>query len=201
MRIELAEDDGPQAYARLVIGACLDQQLAGIRDGAGRVPPSQLRQWIARYSPPFRTWDSEAWKAVVASDVGSHMGPEGLVRWSSPYRVIPMLSEQNSQETQLATELREALLPSGPLSGDDVSLVRRTAGQLRMLNQRLVRGSQLVLARSERNGAAVSQPVQEGLLSQARAIYGSCAQKPDLNATPDAQGLAANLGGGSASAD
>src|SRR5512142_2184012 len=47
MRLELAQDDGPQAYGRLAIGTCLDQQIARIHDGAGRVPADQLRRWIA----------------------------------------------------------------------------------------------------------------------------------------------------------
>ena len=61
MRLELAEDDGPQAYARVAIGPCLDQQIDRIHDGAGHVPLPQLRQWVAAYQPPARTWDDEAW--------------------------------------------------------------------------------------------------------------------------------------------
>lgn len=58
MRLELAEDNGPQAYGRLLIGKCLDQQITRIRDGAGTESPDQLRQWTAAYTPPFRTWDT-----------------------------------------------------------------------------------------------------------------------------------------------
>src|SRR5690348_4833714 len=83
MRLELAEDDGPQAYGRLVIAVCLDKQLARIHDDpqAG-ASPDHLRAWVHSYAPPFRTWDSEAWKTVLASDVGSYMGPDKLVEWS-----------------------------------------------------------------------------------------------------------------------
>ena len=86
MRLELAQDDGPQAYGRSLIGPCLDQQIMRIHDSAGHVSSEQLRQWTADYAPPFRTWDSEAWKVVVASDTGSHMQPARLVAWSAPYR-------------------------------------------------------------------------------------------------------------------
>lgn len=55
MRLELAEDNGPQAYGRILIGRCLDEQITRIHDGAGRVPTDQLRQWIRAYTPPFRT--------------------------------------------------------------------------------------------------------------------------------------------------
>ena len=196
MRLELAEDDGPEAYGRLAVGACLDQMIARIHDGAGHVPPNQLRQWIAAYAPPFRTWDSEAWKAVVASDVGSHMGPDRLVQWSASYRITPSLSAANEREAQLAAEVRDAVPPTGEITADDAAMVRRTAGQLRLLNRRLVRGSELMLARSKNSGATVPMPIQRALLSQARAIYGGCAHAPDLNAAPEAQQLYTNLRGG-----
>jgi hypothetical protein len=61
MRLELAEDDGPQAYGRLLIALCLDKQLARIHDRPGAAAsPDQLRAWVHSYAPPFRTWDSEA---------------------------------------------------------------------------------------------------------------------------------------------
>lgn len=195
MRLELAEDDGPQAYSRLAIASCLDEQIARIHDSAGRVAPSQLRQWIVDYAPPFSTWDSEAWKAVVASDAGSHMGPDRLVQWSSSYRLMPTINEHNEQETQLAGELRDAIPPSGAPSGDDIRMVRRTAGQLRTLNRRIVRGSQLMIARAQKNGAPVPAAMRQALLGRARAVYGGCVRVPNLNATPEAQSLDARLRG------
>jgi hypothetical protein len=193
MRLELAEDDGPQAYGRLAVGPCLDEQLARIHDAAGRAPADQLRKWIADYAPPFRTWDSEAWKAVVASDVGSHMGPDRLVQWSAPYRLMPSLTDRNSDETELANELHEAVAPSGAVSSEDAATVRRIAGRLRMDNQRLVRGSQLLLARMATVGATVAGPAQRTLLGEARESYGGCVRAPDLNAKPVAQGLEADV--------
>jgi hypothetical protein len=189
MRLELSEDDGPQAYARLLIGPCLNQQIGRIHDGAGRVPADQLRRWIADYSPPFRSWDSEAWKAVIASDVGSHMGADRLVQWSAPYRLMPSLTERNADETALATELHEALPPSGGPTAGDAAMVRRTAGRLQAANERLVRGSQLLLARLRANGAMVSAVTQRALLSEARSIYGGCVRAPDLSGAPVAQSL------------
>src|SRR4051794_7061808 len=56
MRLELAEDDGPQAFGRALIGQCLDTQLGKIRDEAGKEPADQLRELAASYIPPFRTW-------------------------------------------------------------------------------------------------------------------------------------------------
>jgi hypothetical protein len=193
MKLELAEDDGPQAYGRVLIGQCLDMQLAKIRDGAGTAPADQLRQWTSSYTPPFRTWDSEAWKVVVASDTGSHMGSDRLIAWSSPYRILPGLTEMNDQETQLVIELRNDLPPTGDRSLSDIRSLRRTAGLLRLANHRFMTGSELLLGRMRALDVQVSQSIQRQLIARARAMYGSCVTIPDLNKKPTAGRLDANL--------
>ena len=70
-------------------------------------------------------------------------------------------------------------------------MVRRTAGRLRSANQRLVRGSQLLLARLQVNGAMVPDTTQRAVLSEARAIYGGCVREPDLKVSPVAQSVEA----------
>jgi hypothetical protein len=193
MRLELAEDDGPQAYGRMLTGGCLDAQLVRIHDGAGHVPADQLRQWVLAYNPPYRTWDSEAWKTVLGSDVGSHMGPERLVQWSSPYRIISPMTDRNQRERDLATELHEAVPPDGEPSAGDLQVLRRVVAQLRTINGSFFRGSQLLLARSQGLGASVPEPIRHELLKEARAIYGDCVRVPDLTAPPVAQRLRGNL--------
>ncbi|HEX4736915.1 MAG TPA: hypothetical protein VH331_05065 [Allosphingosinicella sp.] len=193
MRLELAEDDGVQAYGRVLIGGCLDAQLVAIHDGAGKVPADRLRQWVGAYNPPFRSWDTEAWKAVLGSDVASHMGAERLVQWSSPYRVLVGMTESNVRERDVATDLHEALPPSGEPSEANLQELRRSAARLRMSNTNLYRGSQLLLKRSEQLGAAVPDAERHALLKEARAIYGNCAQAPRPNTVPIAQSLRANL--------
>ncbi len=193
MRIELADDNGPQAFARVLIGGCLDQQIKKIRDGAGTAPPDQLRQWAMAYSPPFRTWDSEAWKVLIASDTGSHMGPDRLIAWSAPYRIIPALSEEDQREARMVMDLRGSLPASGQPSSDDLRSYRLAAGQLRLANRRFINTSQLLLSRIALLDAQVPERIQGELLIQARAMYGNCVAVPDLKATPDAGRLSANL--------
>ena len=193
MRIELAEDDGPQAYGRVLIGQCLDAQLAKIRDGADNEPADHLRQWAASYIPPFRTWDSEAWKVVIASDTGSHMGSDRLIAWSAPYRILPGMNEVGDREAQQVIELRNNLPPTGDLSPSDIRSLRLTAGLLRLANHRFMTGSELLLARMRALGAQVPQPIQRQLIAHARAMYGNCISIPDSNAKPTAGRLDANL--------
>ena len=195
MRLELAEDDGQQAFARVVIAHCFESRIALIHDGAFAAPADQLRKWAASYVPPFRSWDSEAWKAVVSSDIGNFMGAERLVDWSAAYRTVPGLSETNAHESELAAELRDALPPSGEPSAADRQNLKRLAGLLRLANDRMSRGSELFLARTRSLDATVPVTTQQTLLSQARALYGDCVVAPNLRAPPAAGDPTANLRG------
>jgi hypothetical protein len=101
----------------------------------------------------------------------------------------------NLRETELAAELRDSLPGSGDPSPADRKDLRRLAGQLRVTNDRMVRGSQLFLARTRRLDATVSNQMQNTLIRSARSIYGACATAPDLGAPPLAQSPTANLRG------
>ena len=193
MRIELADDDGPQAYARELIGECLDKRITSIRDGADTAPADQLRKWAAAYDPPFRTWDSEAWKIVVASDVGSHMGADRLIAWSAPYRFLPQLTEEDQREARLVIQLRADLAASGSASSADRKSLRVDAAQLRLANRRFVNTSQLMLTRMEALHAQVPLAIQRELTAEARAMYGDCVVVPDLKGKASAGLLSANL--------
>jgi hypothetical protein len=195
MRLELGEDDGPQAYGRVAIDACLDTQIAQIHDAAATASGDQVRKWTAAYAPPFRSWDSEAWKAVVSSNVGDFMGPERLIDWSAAYRIVPGLTDANARETELLSELRDAAPASGEPSASDRQHLREVAGRLRAFNDRISRGAQLFLARTQRLGVTVPTPMQRTLLADARAIYGACVRTPDLAAPGGAMRPTANLRG------
>lgn len=193
MRIELSRDDGPQAYARVLIGRCLDARIGRIYDSAETASVGQLKQWTAAYSPPFRVWDSEAWKVVIASDIGSHMGSDRVISWSSPYRIVPMFTEEDAEEARLVVDMRNTLPVSSTPTPSDLQNLRRTSDQLRLLNRRFITGSKLLLARIGANGAQVPIPMQRGLIADARAMYGNCVTVPDLSTTPGADRLIANL--------
>ncbi len=193
MRVELSRDDGPQAFARILIGTCLNQQITRIHDGAGKVPPEQLRRWAGVYRPPYHSWDSEAWRAVIASEIGNHMGPDRLIAWSSPYRILPTLTDQEQRESQLVVEMRNALPPTNAPSPSDLQALRQSAAQLQLINRRFVATSQLLLARIEANGAPVPLPMQRELIAEARRLYGSCIAVPNVNATPVTGYLSAQL--------
>jgi hypothetical protein len=99
LKLELAEDNGPQAFERMAIAPCLDKQLQDLVAALGsRVDRRGVAAMASTYQPPSVSWDSEAWRAALASDVGSHTPAEKMIVWSSPYRLIPQLNEVNQLE-------------------------------------------------------------------------------------------------------
>lgn len=192
MRLELATDVGLQAYGRMAIGDCLAAQIRQIHDGAGKVPSARLRQWIAAYEPPNLAWDSEAWKATLASDAGTHMGAERLIGWSAPYRLIPALGEANEDERKQVIDLHSALPPAGEPSPEELQRLRQLSARLADDNDALAAVSKIVLIRSERDGASMAPATKRALVERARALYGACARVPDLT-TPADTGIDTNL--------
>lgn len=61
------------------------------------------------------------------------------------------------------------------------------------LSPSAVTTSRLLLARIGANGAQVPSPLQRELIAEARTLYGNCITVPDLNTTPVAGYLSAQL--------
>jgi hypothetical protein len=92
MRAEIVDDDGPQAFARLAIAACLSHQLEGLRAALdNRIAPAAFGKLAEAYIPPHWTLDDQAWGAAQSSGVLAAMGPKALDRWSLAYVLIPGL--------------------------------------------------------------------------------------------------------------
>lgn len=180
MRLELADDDAPQAYMRLAIGRCLDQQV--VRMQALVNARGDRRQYLAlahAYSPPQRTWDSLAWQTTVASDVGVHMGAEKMNAWSFSYRAIPYLSTVGMSETADLDGLAGVADIPGRLSeaeSDQLSLVLR---KVQHDNESTELGAYGLLYFVGKVGAGLSAESERMLLARARSSYGaSCVATP-----------------------
>jgi hypothetical protein len=74
-----------------------------------------------------------------------------------------------------------------------VQSLRRTSGQLQVINRRFIASSELLLTRIGALGTQVPMPIQRELIGDAKAMYGSCVTVPDLNAPAGAASVAANL--------
>lgn len=179
MRLELSQDDGVQAYARLAIASCLDDALARMDSAALHgASPATLDSLAQAYDPPIRSWDEEAWKAVVASDVGTHMTAARLVAWSAPYRLMPVTTNLNRTETNYATDLHRSV--PGSATPREIMSYRRLVAQLRRINAELATISRVVISRARRLGVDVPAADQRALVGEAITRYGSCARQPDI---------------------
>jgi hypothetical protein len=179
MRLELRDDDDPQAYARLAASACIDGQLAAIQAAldAGK-PADQVRAAALAFHGLYRTWDQEAWNALIGSDVASHVSPERMLRWSVPYRVMPSLADTNKQEMSVAAALTAGRHHEGPLTETEADRVAVTIEHLRELNVNMTRGAEVLLAGSHDIGVEVPAQVKQRTLAQLRASYGPCVVQP-----------------------
>lgn len=179
MRLELSQDDGVQAYARLAIASCLDDALARMDSAALHgASPATLDSLAQAYDPPIRSWDEEAWKAVVASDVGTHMTAARLVAWSAPYRLMPVTTNLNRTETNYATDLHRSV--PGSATPREIMSYRRLVAQLRRINAELATISRVVISRARRLGVDVPAADQRALVGEAITRYGSCARQPEI---------------------
>jgi hypothetical protein len=179
MRLELAEDDGPQAVARLVAVACFDDKLNGLQGMAAAGADRQsFRRAALSYRPPFRTWDSQAWQAVVASDVGTHMGADDLVRWSSPYRETPELASAGAEELHARTALGAVRDAAGTLTAEEADRLIGIIATLRADNYSLAAGGLVLLEAMKQAGIEVEKTDRADIFKQARGMFGACAHDP-----------------------
>lgn len=106
MRKELAEDDGPQAYDRLVKSPCIVAQLdrleSAIVADRDRSAPFRPQPVVM---PFFYTWDSDAQREAVSTGAMAHMSPERAYAWSSPYALTSAMNEINLKESDDYAEL------------------------------------------------------------------------------------------------
>ena len=76
LRSEVQDDDLPQAYARLAMAPCLDAQLQDLQRALDvQVDRNRFAALTRAYSPPLRTWDDEAWNAMIATGALRTAGP------------------------------------------------------------------------------------------------------------------------------
>ena len=183
------QDDGPQAYARGAVTTCLQQSLDKMH--ALLVSHGDRRAFLAlarNYRPPSRTWDSESWKATVASDVGTHMGAARIVRWAKPFRIIPSMSEQGVRELADVDAIRGLPDDPGALTRDEIERLSPDLEKLKTDNAMMGLASTLLLIYSKAAGADVTADNKRAILAEARSLYGGCVSPPDYNPIPGGVG-------------
>jgi hypothetical protein len=201
MRVQIVDDDGPQAYVRLAIAPCLARQLDGLRAALDqRMAPEAFGKLAASYRPVLRTWDDQAWKAAQASGVLSAMGPKKLDRWSQIYIQIPRLEDDTRVESDGLTRLRLTRFKSGVWTQARVDELSDIIDTLEIANRKTTGNSAAQIVFMKTNGLELPAAAEETALAEARRGYGDCVVRPDLHAmealrsvqvvTPEQQALA-----------
>lgn len=177
IRQELVEDDLPQAYARVVIGHCLAQQLDGLRalakpgsDGAA------FLQAAARYVPPARTWDTDGQRLADQSDLAAHLSTEELGSIEQPYRYVSLIAPLAQDELSVRAALQRSRYGTGLLTAQDSGEINDAIDTLQFRNRQIA-GAAWALLKVSRNapGGGLPEPTGRRVLAEAREIYGACA--------------------------
>lgn len=177
---EMREDNLPQAFARVAMAPCLDNQLSAIARGAdSNISRGEINRLVGEFEPPVRTWDSDAYDAAVASGVLTHGGPQELMRWSTIYRVLPIMRTAGVQEDQLIGDLAVLREDRLPLSLDERSGIVRTAHRLQRENRNMSTIGRLVIGHSKAAGVEIPGAEKTNILHDLKALYGSCVSDPD----------------------
>jgi hypothetical protein len=187
VRFELHDDDLPQAYARIVVRACLDKRLDAL---TAALAADQSREAFARlvqgFNPPFRTWDTNAWQAMVSSDVLTRLTAEEALHRSQAYNVVPALGVINVRERQDATDLGALDPKPGALTAAERDRAVLSLQRLRIDNLQMFYASVTLLHAAEELGVTLTEKDKARVMSELRPTWGDClvdpqTKVPDLN--------------------
>lgn len=176
-RHELADDDLPQGYARVVIARCLSQQLQALRKFA--TPGANGAVFLkaaAYYRPPSRSWDSEGLGLATQSDLVAHLTTKRLNAITRPYRYVAPLARLANSEAEQIAKLQHTRYGRGQLGVSDSGEINDTIDALSAINMASAKTALALLAISENGaGVTISNEKKKKILAQGRAAYGDCA--------------------------
>jgi len=179
MTSELRDDNLPQAFTRAAIYNCYSDQLDAIEAAVASGDRAKFLSLAQAYNPVFRTWDDEAWKAALASQVLVNSGSKRMIGWSTPYILIPLMSQTTTRESDEMAQLHARLSGQGPVSATQQDRLFQIISMLRLHNNEMSVSSLIFmdLVRRERD-LTLTQKSKQALLTEARRKYGPCVSEP-----------------------
>jgi hypothetical protein len=174
MTSELRDDDLPQAFARTSIYNCYSGQLDSVENAAASGDRVKAQVTASAYDPVYRSWDDEAWKAALASQVLVHSGSQRMIGWSTPYILIELLSQDAKQEADELPQLHVRLSGDGPISASERERLFQAIADLRARNRRMAVSSLVLMRVAGERGLRLTPAAKEAVLSEARRKYGTC---------------------------
>lgn len=181
MAVELRDDDLPQAFARAAVNDCFVGQLDAIENAiVTGLDRDKVFTLTHSYGPVFRTWDDQAWKAALTSQPFIDAGAKEMIRWSTPYAVIPVLTQQASDEQAELAQLRAKVSGDGPLPQQERNRLFQVISVLRRDNARMTGGSRAFMNFASQIGLKLTEKEETSIIAEARQKYGSCAKPVSL---------------------
>jgi hypothetical protein len=177
MTSELRDDDLPQAFVRTSIYNCYSRQLDVIEDAIGAGDREKFLTLAKDYKPVFRTWDDEAWKAALASQVLVNSGSKRMIDWSTLYILVALLSQSAKDETDELPQLQARLSGAGPLSANQQDRLFQVIMNLRKENRGMALSSLVLIGVAGQHGLILTPATKRALMAEARAKYGACVEE------------------------
>jgi hypothetical protein len=178
MVAELRDDNLPQAYTRAAIYNCYADQLDRIEQALASGDRARFVALAPTYRPVVRTWDDEAWKAALASQVLVQSGSKRMVGWSTAYVMIPVLSESANAEQDELPELWAKPAGQAPLTLEQQDRLLRVVSRLRRDNRSMTGASLVLLRFASDVGMRLTEAQKATLLADAKKTFGSCVREP-----------------------
>ncbi len=177
MTLELRDDDLPQAFTRTAIYNCYSGQLDAIENAVASGDRGKFLTLAKTYRPVFRTWDDEAWKAALASQVLTHSGSKRMIDWSTPYIMIALLGQSAKEELDVTPKLHARLSGNGPISAAQQDQLFQVIEDLRTRNRGMALSSLILMGVLGQRDLVLTPEAKRALLSEARAKYGGCVRE------------------------
>lgn len=179
MLLEMRDDNLPQAFARVAMAPCLDAELAAISAAANaNSSRAGVQKLVGEYEPPVRTWDSDAYDAALSSGALKREGPQELIRWSTIYRIMPLMRAAGAEEGALIGDLTVLQDGREPLTIDERSRIVRTASRLQRANFNMSNVGHLVIRLAKSESVEMRSEQKSAILRELRSAYGSCVRDP-----------------------
>ena len=178
MRSELRDDDLPQAFTRAAIYDCYSGQLDAVEKALASGERAKFLALAKDYRPVYRTWDDEAWKAALASQVLVNSGSKRMIGWSTPYILIAIAGQTAKQESDELAKLWAGLSGQGPISAAQQDQLFQVISVLRNYNREMSVSSLIFISMAGHRGLTLTPERKQALLAEARQKYGACVAEP-----------------------
>lgn len=177
MTSELRDDNLPQAFTRTVVYNCYSSQLDAIEKAVASGDRDKFLALANNYKPVFRTWDDEAWKAALASQVLVNTGSKRMIGWSASYILVALLSQSAKEESEELPRLQARLSGDGPISAAQQDRLFQAIADLRRQNRGMALSSLVLIGVAGQRGMTLAPATKRALLGEARAKYGACVEQ------------------------